>query len=89
MCFAEHYGDGVYHGSVSTVSFSKIRNGLGVRSGENRFLVPNRKKAREKEKEKERMKRTKKGRKEGRKVRRNKGRKEGRNCCRISNPPRE
>ncbi len=39
----QHYGDGVRDGSVSPVSFSKIRNGLGAKSGENRFMVPNRK----------------------------------------------
>ena len=32
-CFEEHYGDGVRDGSVSAVSFSKIRNGLGARNG--------------------------------------------------------
>ena len=40
-CFAKHYGDGVRDGSVSTVSFLKIRNGLGARKGENRFMDPN------------------------------------------------
>ena len=40
-CFAEHYGDGVRDGSVSMVSFLKIRNGLGARKGENRFMDPN------------------------------------------------
>ncbi len=28
-------------GRVSTVIFSKIRNGLGARNGENRFMDPN------------------------------------------------
>jgi hypothetical protein len=40
-CFEEHYGDGVRDGRVSTVSFSKIRNGLGAGNGENRFMDPN------------------------------------------------
>ncbi len=40
-CFEEHYGDGVRDGSVSTESFLKIRNGLGARKGENRFMDPN------------------------------------------------
>ena len=40
-CFAEHYDYGVHDGSVSTIRFSKIRNGLGAKSGENRFMVPN------------------------------------------------
>ncbi len=33
MFVEEHYGDGVRDGSVSAVSFSKIRNGLGARNG--------------------------------------------------------
>jgi len=32
----QHYVVDVRDGSVSTVSFSKIRNGLGAKSGENR-----------------------------------------------------
>ena len=32
-CLEEHYGDGVCDGSVSVVSFSKIRNGLGAGNG--------------------------------------------------------
>ena len=39
--FEKHYGDGVRDGSVSMVSFLKIRNGLGARKGENRFMDPN------------------------------------------------
>ncbi len=41
MFVEKHYGHGVRHGSVSTVSFLKIRNGLGARKGENRFMDPN------------------------------------------------
>ena len=41
MCFEKHYGDGVRDSSVSMVSFLKIRNGLGARKGENRFMDPN------------------------------------------------
>ena len=42
MFVEKHYGNGVRHGSVSTVSFLKIRNGLGARKGENRLMDPNR-----------------------------------------------